>query len=138
MHDENKWSRIVHDLQFSWSVYDGEVINTSAGVGALACSLFPCVNGRWPAFNSERALLSHQRIVHKCRSVMRYFVPACGTCPVCGTCFCSHLRLLAHLSDKRRAYCAKEVLARRAGHSNVLASRPAVTAAGNYIEHVKS
>ena len=71
--------------------------------------------------------------------------------------------MLAHLSDKRRAQCATEIVrrdlpkmsvatvqaldvedrrlrreARRSGHSHAIAVRPALTVAGKFTGHVKS
>ncbi len=82
-------------------------------------------------------------------------------CPVCKTNFHTRLRVLAHLSDKRRTSCSsalvagahprlasEEVLrlnqiaeawrnARRDGHTHAIAVMSAVTEAGKRIGHVR-
>ena len=116
-----------------------------------------------PAFRSSKALETHKRVVHGCRSNMRYYAPGSGICSSCGTNFNSRLRLLAHLVDSRRPKCRDRILqshspklseaevsrldeldrklrrdARRAGHTHVLASGPATRADGTVVGRVGS
>ena len=165
MQDETRWSKIVSDLHFTWSVCDEVAVTPSSAQNMVCGKAWVCAIcvGAQPAFVSERALLSHQRVVHKCRSEMRYFAPASGVCPEYRSCFRSRLRLLAHLTARRRTRCATEIArrklprmaesvvqrfdledrafrreAKRAGHSHAIASRPATTAAGKFVGHVRS
>ena len=111
-------------------------------------------------FPSARARDSHARSKHGVRCPQRRFAPGNGICPVCNTSFQSRLRLLAHLCDSRRTRCwdsicskhsdvsalddsvvadldkldaALRLDAQRAGHSHVIAKKPAKTATGKTI-----
>ena len=65
---------------------------------------FPC-DACGESFASQKSLLLHQQSVHGRRSQMRLFADADGICPVCGVHLHTRLRLLKHLSDKRRPKC---------------------------------
>ena len=113
-----------------------------------------------PSFKSNKALLSHQRVIHGSRNCMRLYALANGICSACQTKFQTRLRLLAHLCKSRRPKCrelilqscsqlpetrSKELddqdrLLRRAlgksGHTHVIATAPTRTARGKRIGHV--
>ena len=57
------------------------------------------------AFASVRALKSHARRKHGARIEQRFYADADGLCQVCHAQFGSRLRLIAHLSDRRRPKC---------------------------------
>ena len=73
---------------------------------------FPCVlcPVPQPAFKSSKSLESHKRVVHGCRSNMRFYAPESGICYACQTNFNSRLRLLAHQVDSRRLKCRDTIL----------------------------
>ena len=114
-------------------------------------------------FAPQKALKAHMRRKHNIRRLQRFYADSNGLCPVCRTDFRTRFRCLAHLCDSRRTRCwsviqgnpraypkltIEEVAARdeidrqlkreawQAGHTHVLASKPAVTAAGKQIGHV--
>ena len=116
-----------------------------------------------PAFATPKALASHMRTVHKIRTPMRAYADSNGVCPACATTFCSRLRLLAHLCDSRRPRCRNYILgsglptlsaervakldsedrearrlAKRQGHTTVLAKAAAVKADGRRTGRVAS
>jgi hypothetical protein len=115
-------------------------------------------------FASMKALLAHQRAAHQHRVEQRYFSNSRGICQVCGTLFHTHARLLRHLTDRRRTKCWTAIrnsvseferlaesqvqeldawqreqkrLAYRAGHSQIIAAKPAKTSTGKAIGHVR-
>ena len=53
-------------------------------------------------FASGKALQCHRRVKHGVRSCLKSFVDDSHTCPVCHTKFSSRLRVIAHLSEKRK------------------------------------
>ena len=114
-------------------------------------------------FGTKKAMLTHMRRKHGVRCEQRFYIDADGKCQVCGTVFHSRLRCLAHLCDSRRTRCWDAIssqpssyrrlpvstvaaldvqdrelkrLAWRSGHTHVIASKSAVTAAGRRIGHV--
>ena len=117
-HDPDAWYKFMVDEPFQYDALVG-----SLAYVASVCDKFvpPCSEISFahvcefcpqprPAFKSQRALESHQRIKHGCRSEMRFYADADGICPSCKGCFMTRLRLLAHLVDKRRPKCRNSIL----------------------------
>ena len=119
------------------------------------------IDGTRPSFASQRALESHQRAKHKKLSDLRFYVGADGKYPVCKTTFNSRIRCLAHLSDRRRTACSDQIKAgsfrkiaatrvaqldiedrtarreaQRAGHSHLIAQKPAIRRDGKAVGRV--
>ena len=63
-----------------------------------------------PRFKNERALGADKRVSHGVRNQMRFYADSDGICPSCQGNYLSRIRLIAHLSDKRRRICQKHVL----------------------------
>ena len=61
-------------------------------------------------FASQKSLILHEQSQHGRRSALRYFAGADATCGACKVCFGTRLRLLKHLSDKRRPRCREVVV----------------------------
>eukprot|EP00972_Heterocapsa_arctica_P034046 5012250-Heterocapsa_arctica.AAC.1 len=96
-------------------------------------------------------------MVHGMRNTMRLFAKADGVCPSCGIQLHTRIRLITHLSDKRRDKCRNYVTehafpmsddeakvldvidqsllahAKKDGHSHVIANKPAFTGDGKRI-----
>ena len=102
-----RWPGLVDKLFFAESVTDRKktAVDSSSGRQlACACSRCDC------SFATHRALESHARAKHGDRLLIKRFVH--GTvCPCCGTDYRDRLRLVAHLSDRRRPHCATWVMA---------------------------
>eukprot|EP00973_Karenia_brevis_P073785 10255529-Karenia_brevis.AAC.1 len=120
-----------------------------------------CGIGEQNFFASERALRSHQRSKHGLRSSVKCYADADGRCKACRTTFSSRLRLIAHLSDKRRTACLRfctahvqplstaesdrldmqdreeRKAARRAGHTQPLSKARAIKCNGSYVGRIK-
>ena len=120
---------------------------------SLSCVCSDC----GASFPTNRALSCHQRVVHKKRSELKFYI-AGSQCPVCLTTFSSRSVCLNHVSDARRPKCKiailsasfprleddyiasldkKETLLRRqvarSGHSHIIFSAPAVSAKGRLL-----
>jgi hypothetical protein len=155
-----QWEKLVSLLCYSDSVCDPVacvVPSADKTPLAVACEMCPAP---CPAFKSQKALAQHQRVAHGLKSEARLYADGGGVCGSCGTCFHTRLRLLSHLSDKRRAKCldwlkqnrpplsAKRVdvldeadrasrnEARKAGHTHAIARVSARTAQGKRIGYV--
>ena len=63
-----------------------------------------------PKFKCARALLTHKRVVHGIRNHMRLFADRDGVCPICKGQYMTRIRLVAHLSDKRRTKCHDQIV----------------------------
>ena len=155
------WTALVDKFSFLHSALDRQEAPANDGipVGNYVCQ--ECV-GESRAFSTQRALDQHRRRVHGKRSGIRVYVDGSGCCPVCKTYFHTRLRVLAHLSDKRRRRCSdilengfyepldpqvileleradNEALrsAKRDGHSHAIAIGSATTHDGKRIGHVR-
>ena len=151
---------MVSELSFTESVCDTTPTEISS-CGRFGKNFVCGLCQDQPGFKSSKALMTHQRIVHKMRTQMRYFADGDGVCKICGICFRSRLRLLAHLTDSRRPGCSSAIIsqqlqplsesrvaeldaidrvarteARRAGHSHAIAVGPARRPTGECIGHV--
>ena len=158
--DPDKFRCHVRNLSYIVSVCDSSATTENASSLNFPCVLCPVPQ---PAFKSSKALESHRRVVHGCRSNMRFYAPESGICYACQTNFNSRLRLLAHLVDSRRPKCRDTILqsnfpklpesevqrldicdrtyrriAKRAGHSHVLAAGVAIRANGTVVGRVFS
>ena len=71
---------------------------------------FACSQCTGVAFATNQALLQHMRIKHKAKIVISAFIDGSGVCPACKTCLVTRLRVLKHLSDKRRTKCSDRIL----------------------------
>ena len=161
MLDEAMWSDAVKTLFFVGSVCDRQASSPETCIRQWTCAVCS-VNGISPCFQSAKALAMHCRIKHGVKNPMRFFVDSDGVCPCCKTNFQTRLRCLAHLSDTRRPKCRDEILpgamppltieavrrlddidrneqrkAWRSGHSQPLATTPAVTATGRLTGRVQ-
>ena len=155
-----KFSLAVKSLSYVSSICD-----KSANVDADASMDFLCevCPSPHPTFKCTRALQTHMRIKHGCRSEMRYCAPESGICMSCKTNYQSRLRLLAHLVDTRRPKCRDSILlsgraklsqaevmrldlidrtvrteTRKSGHTHALAKLPATTSKGRIIGRTAS
>ena len=151
--DESEWSRILDRISFPESACDTQKVE---GDSAPACALsFPCEHCE-RSFASRKACDSHARAKHGIRSPFHCKVKS-AICPACGVDFRERVRCLNHIGDRRRPRCAEYVVghcpvllrslvlqldeadrvarrtARRAGHSNILASAPAISATGKVL-----
>lgn len=93
--------------------YVASVCDTCSSVGSSVAKTFVCdlCPAPLPAFKSSKALESHKRVKHGCRTEMRYYADAGGVCPTCAVNFRSRLRLLAHLVRRDRPRCRQHILA---------------------------
>eukprot|EP00973_Karenia_brevis_P006048 822141-Karenia_brevis.AAC.1 len=95
----NEWREIVDQY---FTPYDdaAEPIAAESNVHSHAnqhvCDICNSV-----AFRTQKALLQHKRMKHKCMSRICDLVPDISVCPVCGTDFIERPRLISHLSDAR-------------------------------------
>ena len=80
----------------------------AATIGPLVFKCDECVSSKCLA--TEQALLQHKRIAHKWRDPILKFIDGSGTCPICRTCFVTRLRVLAHVTGKRRDKCRRLIL----------------------------
>ena len=103
MLDEAGWKNLVHRVHFIESVCDTKAV--SPGERALA---HECHCGK--AFATMKALESHQRAQHGTRLDIQDYLPS-SSCPACGKDFQERLRLISHLSDRRRPKCREWIKA---------------------------
>ena len=153
--EQHLYDACVRELSYSESKCDRVCTQPCTAVLLHRCVVCPAPQ---PAFKSEKALASHMRVKHGCRSQMRFYTPSDGICLACKTNFQTRLRLLAHLVDVRRPRCRDQILlnrlerlsdeevkaldlldrearrnARRAGHTTALAVLPAVRRDGRIV-----
>eukprot|EP00973_Karenia_brevis_P007924 1074663-Karenia_brevis.AAC.1 len=158
--EPERFRSYIRSLSYVASQCDRTLTAVSDHTLNFYCELCPMPH---PAFKSNKALMSHKRVCHGCRSEMRFYATSSGVCPACGTCFNTRLRLLAHLVDSRRDRCRNLILhgnfdripdvevqrldnldkisrrdARRAGHTHELATCPARRADGRIIGRASS
>ena len=151
----------MHEAAFTASCLDSAASpKAEPGCDQFLCQQCPLPH---PAFASNKALMSHCRAKHGARNAIIEHIGDTGICPSCGTNFITRLRLIAHLSDSRRARCRVQVmsgsypkippdelerlneadceirkLALKSGHTHPIAAKSACTAAGKRIGHVRA
>ena len=156
--DAARWSHVVSMLHYSHSALDREKIDTETDALTYGCSVCHA------SFASAKARDQHRRAKHGVKQEQRFFAKTDGVCPICDAKLCTRLRLLAHLSDRRRTRCWDEIqkspadfrldgdtvemldaadrrertLARRAGHSHVLAKGQSYLGDGKVAGRVRS
>ena len=137
---EQEWCGLVSRICFYASCCDAEAAPPGEHARAFECNC-------GQAFPTQRALESHQRAKHGTRLEIQDYLPS-ATCPCCGKNFHERVRLIAHVSDRRRPKCRDWILvhvprlsqakarelrlkdrelrraAQQSGHSHHLASRP--------------
>jgi hypothetical protein len=143
---------------FVSSALDSIAHDLPSGLAQFACETCPAPR---PGFSSAKALASHMRARHGVRSPIKRYVDDSAACPACGASFCTRIRVIAHLSDARRASCRREILvddthllplalfqkleardrvlrreALQSGHTHPIAAGSARTAAGRRIGFV--
>ena len=158
---EHEWAALIDKYTYLHSVLDRDASNMTSAAGSNAFVCTRC-SGSSHSFASQKALDQHCRRVHGIKSSIREFVDGSGICPVCETNFHTRLRVLAHLSDKRRTKCSSALqsgtferlpstevtrldqadaqarrAARKNGHTHALAIRSAVTKSDKRIDHVR-
>ena len=108
----SRLNSIVDSIFFIASVCDREVkMNPPSSVSPVICGRsFSCTSCN-VSFKSAKALYFHEQSFHGRRSSMRYYANTDGVCPVCGVRLGTRLRLLKHLSDKRRDKCRSQLTA---------------------------
>ena len=97
MQNQGGWSALVDRIFFFASVCDAV-----AGAPTERARAFECHCGS--AFATRRALESHQRAKHGARLAIQDHL-ASARCPSCGKNFHERVRLIAHVSDRRRTAC---------------------------------
>jgi len=103
-HSPSQWKAWVSDIFFSNSILDKTVAGPALSA-MFACHLCVGVN-----FATNQALLQHLRTKHKLKQQIATFVDGSGVCPACKSKLHTRLRVLKHLSDKRRRSCANQIL----------------------------
>ena len=98
---------MVESVFFTASVCDSIVISSASGVQVSLAHQCDSCNA---SFASQRSLLLHKQSFHGRRSSMRFYAGADGVCPACGVVLHTGLRLLKHLSDRRRPRCRQQAL----------------------------
>ena len=100
-----KFDAIVDSVFFTQSVCDrSRDSRISSGVSAAFCC-GPCT----ASFSSAKSLYLHDQSRHGRRNEMRLYAPASGVCPVCQVQLCTRMRLMKHLTDKRRTACSSVI-----------------------------
>ena len=106
----DEWNDLVNRFSYLHSQLDivaRDSADDAHGAFGHACTLCPVPQ---PSFPTVKALEQHARVVHGARLEARWYVDGSGRCPVCETTFNARLRVLAHLSDKRRPKCREALL----------------------------
>jgi hypothetical protein len=85
----------------SESTYDSMPLEGVPPPGVLSFTCHLCSVSTL-TFATSKVLASHQRAAHGVRNMYRKYVDHSGVCPVCHTMLYTRLRVIAHLSDKRR------------------------------------
>ena len=101
-----KFDNIIDSIFFTHSVCDSDA--RGLPIGTLNPLTFNC-SSCGTSFSSNKALTLHCQSFHGRRREMRFYAPASGECAVCGVKLGSRLRLLKHLSDKRRPGCRDKI-----------------------------
>ena len=159
MHKYCKSCDWAHSIHYVESILDkkpapqqiqNNVVN--AFVGPECCVSFP----------TEKALGAHARTKHGDRTPIKQYVDDTGVCPICKSFYRTRIRVIAHLSDRRRPMCRDLVLAgevplldpniaaqledrdrqllrdaRKAGATHVMAVGSATDARGRRLGHVQ-
>jgi hypothetical protein len=152
-----EWRALVDSLFYTESVCDR--VKTVSHDLALSCEICGLMG---PCFATNKQLAQHQRIKHGMTNEVKQHIGKESICMRCKVEFNSRLRLIAHVTDRRRNECKQHYLrnvralsdaeyreleeadkaalreARRAGHSHVIAKRPARTACGKQIGRVQN
>lgn len=97
MRSEVEWKTLIGHIHFYASVCDAQ-----KGGDEELPRAFECVCGK--AFHSSRALESHRRAQHGVRLEIQDYLST-AVCPACGANFHERLRLVSHVSDRRRPKC---------------------------------
>jgi hypothetical protein len=109
----NLWPSVVRDCHFVESVLDRSKScdrhSPSQLSGEFECGTCASCGVAERFFSSNQALLSHQRAKHGFRCSARFFASSSGICMCCKSMFVTRLRLLRHLTDRRRQCLAKLV-----------------------------
>jgi hypothetical protein len=156
--DCEQWQCEVRGLIFIDSVADTKT-EIPLHVRTFGCDLCPGTNKLW--FPSVRALATHKRTAHGQLSDIKRYAGGDGVCLACGTSFSTRLRLVAHVSDRRRPKCRDELLenhqpppldevarldaldwayqkeTRKRGHTQPLSSRQAMKLDGRNVGQIK-
>ena len=159
------WKHMAADAAFMNSCIDpvdeSQHGGCSVDVKRYVCNV--CTSSTRPAFSSEKALSCHMRVLHGMRSPIKQYVDGSGICRICLTNFRTRIRVISHLSDKRRPRCRDRLLsgdfeplpadvqkdlddrdrvirreAVRSGHTHPIASGCALTFENKRIGHVSS
>ena len=96
-HFPNEFSQLVDSVVTFESPSDTCKAEKSRTIGTHFCSLCDC-----KPFLSSRALQAHQRVVQRVRNQPKQFLDDSCVCPVCKAFFSTRLRLISHISEKRK------------------------------------
>ena len=151
MTDEVAWKTLVDRMHYTESSCDRVAPSMPEGRALL----FTC-DACKASFASSKALCSHRRTKHGHRLAIKDFL-ATAVCPCCKCDYRQRLRLIAHVSDRRRPNCRDWILqhctplpeatikkldkedttlrreAQRKGRSHHIAVLPALRADGNIV-----
>ena len=107
-HEKREFLHCVNQIFDVHSVLDEQAPEEvpAAALATFVCNL--CSPAK--AFATEKACDSHCRSKHGMVSCIPKYINGSGICPACGTKFQSRIRVIAHLSDKRRPACRDRVL----------------------------
>ena len=99
------WPRIISSIFFQDSILDkapqSEIPVAVASFKCMHCEVFR---------PTRKAIEQHMRMKHGFKKPVKQFVDSSGICPICKTNFQQRLRVIAHLSDRRRPRCRERVL----------------------------
>ena len=104
MRDAKGWHDIAHAFFFTVSVLDGHA--RIDGTSSLSYTCGICSK----SVSTRRAQLQHQRMSHGWRDPINKFIDGSGVCPCCKSVCFTRLRVLAHVTDKRRKKCRDTLL----------------------------
>ena len=103
----DRFVSMMDSVFFTSSICDRVQLRSDSNQrGAFVCTECPDPQ---PCFKSEKSLILHKQGSHGRRSQMRFYAPQSGICAVCGVCLQTRLRLLKHLSDRRRDFCRSRI-----------------------------
>ena len=108
--DQQRWSHVTSMLHYSSSALDDR---TSDQAGKPKTHQCPECEA---CLADEKAMDQHRRRKHGVRQMQRFYANGDGICPVCKARLCTRLRLLSHLSDKRRPKCWNVIRSAPAQH----------------------
>eukprot|EP00973_Karenia_brevis_P074454 10345847-Karenia_brevis.AAC.1 len=102
---DERWHEWCNGIYFIESVADRmrPIGDLEEAITTWPCRF--CTGNNQIFFPTEKARNMHERVCHGFRSSAQLYADSSCTCRSCGTRFSTRLRLIAHLSDRRRTRC---------------------------------